>query len=147
MVGHVFFHPQIQVVSVLIILTCRNVFVFLFRFLQYCPVAFFIPPDLFGVRGQPLPTGRSGSGSFPVPGHAFPCSRPGQLHYLCCPSDSGGHAQDTPGVVHHSYKGFLMIVNQDSLVIFDRGAFYSFVPFFLRAKYIAFPSGAAHTNT
>ena len=48
MVGHVFFHPQIQVVSVLIILTCRNVFVFLFRFLQYCPVAFFIPPDLFG---------------------------------------------------------------------------------------------------
>ena len=63
-------------------------------------------PSPFRDREAFPPAGYSGNESFPVSEHAFPCSRSGQLYYLCCPSDSEGHAQDTPGVVLHSYKRF-----------------------------------------
>ena len=93
-------------VSVLIILTCRNVFVFFFCLPQYCPVPFI------------------------------------RYAFFQITKDMRKTLLVFRTIV---IKGFLMIVNRDSQVIFNRSAFYSFVPFFPAWKIHRFSiRGSAH---
>jgi len=52
--------------------------------------------------------------------------------------------------IQHTLKfeeRFFMIMHKDSLIVFCDSAFHTLVPLFITGKYIAFPSGVAHTKT
>ena len=76
----------------------------------------------------------SGNGSFPVSGNASACSRYGPFRCPCCLSDNAVHVQGIPGGRFHTYKGYIMIVDQCPLIVFNDRALYSIVSLLPLAK-------------
>ena len=145
MVLHIFFHSQEQVIPVFVIIICRNVLIFFPDRFKYLQIPFFKSGDLFRiwVTGQP--------GLIPEVDHFLY-----QTMHFFIPGTVRLIIHAVFQVPQYMGKTFLMvcpiiiksdIMDKDTLVILRNSSLYSFVPFFARAKYRAFPSGIAHTYT